>query len=169
MNKSPFSLRRTVRCSLTFRESFGCYHGNVTGVGYHWRWTSLVQPHFTVEQTKVEWTNLPKDFCSLCVKEQVKFILVVIQKTWIDKDLEPVVSFTFKDAKAGWVPAQRCTNECVPRVIALLITHTMWPFIALLTSTAWGSAVSESVLCGRKDQDLKGLYFLASYMTLSAF
>lgn len=80
MNKSPFSLRRTARCSLTFRESFGCYHGNLTGVGSHWRWTSLVQPHFTVEETKVEWTNLPKDFCSLCVKEQVKFILVVIQK-----------------------------------------------------------------------------------------
>lgn len=49
---------------------------------------------------------------------------------WIDKDGEPMVSFRFKGAEAGWATAKRHTNECVPGVIVLLSTHTMWPFIA---------------------------------------
>lgn len=39
----------------------------------------------------------------------------MIPKMWIDKDGEPMVSFTFKGAEAGWVTAKRHTNECVPR------------------------------------------------------
>lgn len=77
----------------------------------------------------------------------------------MDKDLDPVVSFTFKGAEFSWATAQRHTTECVARVIALLSTHTMWPFRALsCASVSHGSAVSESVLCGGKDWDLKRLY-----------
>jgi hypothetical protein len=65
---------------------------------------------------------------------------------WVDKDLEPTVSFTFKGAEAGWMTAKRHTNECVPRVIILLSTHTMWPFIALSSaSMAHATALGESV------------------------
>lgn len=89
---------------------------------------------------------------------------------WIDKDLEPVVSFTFKGAGADWVTAQRHTNECVPRAVALLSVHTMGPFIAASwAAMAPASAVGESGPCGGKDQDLKRLYLLSSYMTLSEF
>lgn len=80
------------------------------------------------------------------------------------------MSFAFKGAEAGWVTAQRCTNEYVPRVVALPSTYTMRPFIACsCVSMVHGSAVSESVLCGGKDQDLKGLYLLAGCVTLSEF
>lgn len=64
-------------------------------------------------------------------EDKSKFTLVMIQKMWIDKGLDPVVPFTFKGAGAGWVTAQRHTNECVPRAISLLSTHTMGPFVAL--------------------------------------
>lgn len=78
------------------------------------------------------------------------------------------MSFAFKGAEAGWVTAQRCTNECVPRVVVLLSIYTMYSFIALsCVSMAHGSAVSESVLCGGKDQDLKGPYLLAGRVTLN--
>lgn len=52
--------------------------------------------------------------------------------------------FHVKGAEAAWVAAQKHTNECVPRVVALLSPHTMWPFIALASaSSAPASAVSE--------------------------
>lgn len=64
------------------------------------------------------------------LEDKWKFILVRIPKMWIDKDGEPMMSFRFKGAEAGWATAKRHTNECVPGVIVLLSTHTMWPFIA---------------------------------------
>lgn len=51
--------------------------------------------------------------------------MVMIPKMWIDKDWEPMVSFTFKGAEGVWAAAKRHTNECVPRVIILLSAHTM--------------------------------------------
>ena len=76
--------------------------------------------------------------------------------------------FTFKGAGAGWVTAQRHTNECVPRAISLLSTHTMSPFIAL-SWAATADAVCESGVCKGKDEDLKRLYLLNSCATLSEF
>lgn len=78
-----------------------------------------------------------------------------------------MVSFTFKGAEAGWVTAQRHTNECVPRVFTLLCTHTMWPFIAL--SCALWLLHHLSVPGGGEDQDLKRLYLLTTCLTLSEF
>lgn len=59
------------------------------------------------------------------LEDKGTFTLVTIPKMWIDKDREPMVSFTFKGTEGGWATAKRHTNECVPRVIVLLSTHTM--------------------------------------------
>lgn len=76
--------------------------------------------------------------------------------------------FTFKGAGVGWVTAQRQTNDCVPRAISLLNTHTMGPFVAL-SWAAKADAVSEVGVCKGKDEDLKRLYLLNSYATLNEF
>lgn len=60
-----------------------------------------------------------------CLEDKGTFTLVMILKLWIDRDWEPMVSSTFKGAEGGWATAKRHTNECVPRVIILLSTHTM--------------------------------------------
>lgn len=79
-----------------------------------------------------------------------------------------MVSFTFKGAEVTGVAAQRHMNEHVPRVFALLCTHTMGPFIALACAAmSHESAVSESVLDGGKDQGLQELCLLTSWVTLS--
>lgn len=48
-------------------------------------------------------------------------------------------------------------------------TYNVAIYSSLLCSMAYASAVSESVLFGGKDLDLKGLYLLTSSVTLGEF
>lgn len=143
MNKSPFSFIRTARCSLTFHESLGHYHMKTRWCGLQLtiNQTNWIRPHFAVKETKAKWNNLPKGFV-LSVRGQVKVYFSNDSQN-VNRQRLRMVSFTFKGAEAGWVTAQRHTNECVPRVFTLLSTHTMWPFIALsCASVAPASSVS---------------------------
>lgn len=82
-----------------------------------------------------------------------------------------MMPFMFRGAEAGWVIAKRHTNECVPRVMALLSAHTMRPFIALSSALmALASAIPKSAQCGGKHQTLqRGFSLLTSRMTWRKF
>lgn len=85
-----------------------------------------------------------------------------------------MVSFLLKGVEAGWVTAKRHTNECVPRALVLLSTHTMVPFIALSLSCA---SVAQASTLGKSADSVwyvglqleAGIYFPTCSMTLTGF
>lgn len=113
------------------------------GVGYNWRLTKPIEFDLILQFRKPKPNEItyPRVFV-LSVRGQVKVYFSNDSQN-VNRQRLRMVSFTFKGAEAGWVTAQRHTNECVPRVFTLLSTHTMWPFIALsCASVAPASAVS---------------------------
>lgn len=66
----------------------------------------------------------------------------MIPKLWIDKDLEPMVSFTFKGAEAGWMTAKRHKWMCPQGHRSTEYTYNVTIYSSLPWFSQWVSTVS---------------------------